>query len=323
MKKIYILLTCSAAAALVFSCMTSGKTTTSSLALQIALQDALTLHQNATVWIASADDKVATYWLRNDMNGAFVAASRDDLVIPVEDALWRLENDVLKTDYDFVDLQDLMSGASLRVPLDDSYEEYEEGDAGADEDAGAGQSSIGCDFSKIQGRPLPLGSVGAYLFLKFDEQTLDCEGERIFLEDRFVTVDLSTGEKVEILTQKEQDALLDKDAVKSFQKEEGLVSWVGSFPYYNAAFELTFVHVLSTDAAENSADGQARGLVNILEVTDKSVPQKLKDCVLPSDLVRSVRLSDSDELLGGFSVVAGSDESIERRSAAFTGVFQN
>jgi hypothetical protein len=315
MKKICVLLICSAVAALVFSCVTSGKKSTSNPALQIALQDALTSHQNATVWIVS-NGKATTYWIKNDMNGAFVAASRDDLVIPVDDALWRLENDALETDYDFVDLRDLMSGALLRISLDDSYEE---GDAGADEDAGVKQASTGCGFRKVQGRPQPLGSVGAYLFLKFEEQTLNCKNERTFVQDRFVTVDLSRGEKIEILTDEEQAALLEKAAVKSFQKEEGRVSWVGSFPYYNAVFELTFFHVLSTDAAVKSADGQARGLVNILEVPDKSVPRKLKDCFLPSDLVRSVRLSASDELLGGFSLIVGADESVEKRAAAFAG----
>lgn len=310
MKKIFGLFICLLVSLLFYACVAANKKSLSGFAEYLALRDELTPAQEAVVWTLSAAGKVTSYWIKNDVTGVLITAWRDDLVIPTEDALWRLENEDADKDYDTLMFRDLVAGGMLRIPLDTSIAELD----GGTEDAGV---SGECVTAKRQGRPMPLISVGAFLFLKYKEQTISCEGELLLLEDKFVTVDLAAGETTQILTDAEIEALFDRRDVKTLEKE-GEVHWSGTVPSYNPAFLLSFVHVFAAVFSTVSEDGLPHSYVNTLEVPDNTIPERLKDYYLPPDLVQAFGMSIPDEILGGFWAIGGKPEPVLQQFDAFS-----
>ena len=303
-------------AAVVFSCISSNRKAVDELALQLALRDELTAAQEAVVWTLSDVGTVVSYWIKNDVTGVAVTAYRGDLVLPLNGALWHLETGDAEADHDFLVFRDLVSGDTVKIPLD---EPEEEADAGDMDDAGAlndEHDADGCKLSRIQGAPRPLSSVGPYVVLEYSEKTVSCRDETILDNDRYIAVDLSAGESVDLLNEEETERLFERKDVRALRKD-GDVSLEGTVPVYNSAFMLSFVHVFSATAMELMEDGQGRGLVSSLEVRDGAVPKRLENFYLPPDLVRAFGASVPTETLGGFVAINGDSDVIQNYLRAF------
>jgi hypothetical protein len=329
-KSCRVILITLSAALLIFSCVANKNKTWVSWALNVALHDELSPAQEAVAWTLSQTGKVSTCWIKNDAAGVLLTASRTDLAIPVGSALWHLESSDNDGDgepgddgevesVEFVEFKDLVSGDTFTIYLDPAAKARADRDGG-DEDAGLPEESKGkkdkCDTRTIQSRPMPLVSVGPYLFLKWEEQTLDCDDSVMLKQDRYTAVDLSRGEETDILNEEEQETLFEKPDVKALGKD---VELEGTVPFYNPAFGLSFVHIISEVSTEISDEGETRSYVNSVEISDTRIPDKLKDFYMPPDLVQAFGLSLPDEVLGGFVAIEGSSEDIEKQLRAFIG----
>ena len=303
-------------AAVVFSCMSSSRKAVDELALQLALRDELTSSQEAVVWALSDIGAVASYWIKDDLLGAAVVGTCEGLVLPLNGAVWRLENGDEDADYDAVTFRDLVSGDMMRIPLDESVEAADGGELDDAGTAGEEESAEYCEIYRIRGRPQPLSSVGPYVTLKYSEKTISCREETILIRDRYAVVDLSEGASVSMLNDTEIERLFERKDVRALLKE-GEVSFDGTVPLYNPAFLLSFVHMFSATSMELTADGRGRGIVSSLEVRDTAVPERLKDFFLPPDLVRAFGASVPLENLGGFVAVNGDSEVVLNYLRAF------
>jgi hypothetical protein len=253
-----------------------------------------------------------------------LTSSRQDLAIPDKGALWHLfAEDDEDGDVDVIEFDDLVSGDKFQIYLDEAVKARAERDAG-DEDAGTPPEASGgkdaCETHTIQSQPTPLVSVGPYLFLKWQEQTVNCEESVVSKQDRYVTVDLGRGEETDILSDNEREVLFERPDVKTLGKD---VELSGTVPFYNPAFGLSFVHIFSKASTEISDEGETISLVNSVEISDTAIPDKLKDFYLPPDLVQAFGMSLPDEMLGGFVAVEGSADDIAKQLSAFAGLPQN
>ena len=306
------------ASALAVSCSGYSKKSFAEFAENLALRDDLTAAQEAVVWTLSATGQVTSYWIKNDVTGVLITAWRDDLVIPLNDALWRLENDSSKNglgddaDHNDIVFRDLLHDVERRIPLEPASESP---DAGL-EDAGPPGGS--CEPTLRQGRVFPLISVGNYLFLKYSEDEVTCDGEVRLSHEKYVAVDLRNFELAEVLTDAEKEALSDHPDVKAL-RSEGDPELVGSVPRYNPAFVLSMVHVFEIINTAVDEDGLTHSFVHSLAISDTQVPERLKNVFLPPELVQAFGMSIPDETLGGFWAVGGDPDALLAQFAVFSG----
>ena len=298
------------AAVLFFSCAPSSKKAVSGFGEYLALRDELTSPEEAVVWTLAADGDVSTYWIKNDVTGIVIVAKREDWVLPNESGMWRLENDDPEEETEFLAFRNLLDDERMLIPFDENDDFSDGGDA----DAGESEK---CPSTIVRGRPFPLISIGSYVFLKYEEKILDCRDNLMLSEERYMTVDLSTGEQVDILSDDERDVLFMRKDVRALESE-GSVRLEGTVPAYSPSFALTFVHVFSALHREDSESDDGFRVVNTLEISDMHLPEKLKQYYLPPDIVRAFGTSLPDVVLGGFAVLGGPPEQLLRRFVAFT-----
>ncbi len=317
-----------AAVALIVSCVATKKSRWVDWARNLALHEELEPAQEALVWTLSQTGKASTYWVKNDVTGVRLTASRPDLALPQGDALWQMQ-EAGTDDVDFVTFEDLVTGDKFRIYLDEeaareAEKDTDEADGGAPSDTDSDLENRPAEDSEdqpcvpqsIQSLPLPLVSVGPYLFLKWKEELDECDGAPTLKQDRYTVVDLSRGEEAEILSDKEQEALRDNSDVRAMG-DDG--KYAGTVPFYNPAFGLSFVHIFAEESTEVSDEGETQRFANTVQISDNAVPEKLKNFYLPPDLVQAFGLSLPDETLGGFVAVEGSAETIEKQLKAFAG----
>jgi hypothetical protein len=105
-----------------------SKQDVSDVAKDLALREELSQRDEALVWLYDPEGNLSTHWIRSDVAGIEVVASRNELLIPTPGALWRLDVDDNGDDHDFIELEDLVSGETARIRLDESAVEPEEED---------------------------------------------------------------------------------------------------------------------------------------------------------------------------------------------------
>ncbi len=316
---------------IVVSCA-SKKKGAHDFAVGLAMRDELTSPQDAVVWTVDSSDMVSTYWIKNDVTGILVVAYRDDLVIPEGDALWLLENSDPDKDYDYVNFVDLVSKKTVRIVLDETYnpekiENNTDIDSDTELEINVSEEAVNedqdsdskkCQQTSFQSRPFPIISLGQYLFLKFEERTINCDGEVLLAIDRFVTMDLNLGQIVDILTEDEKEQILSGKDVLDL-KAEGKVEIIGAVPSFNADYTMFMVYILSSVSSDITENGLGRSLISSLEVRSSVIPAKLNNILYPPDLVRAFSALQIDKVLGGFSAVIGTIEDVSSKQTAFIG----
>ncbi len=301
----------------------------------IILNAALTPVNDTVLWTEDEEGRVASYWLRGNANRIDIAVMREDLVIPVEGALWFWRETTIPVtlcdcaaweiagfDEPCPEAEDM--GQSTKIHLVDrvSGEELEL----LPEDSAANDREL--VFSAFRGEAVPIGSVGPYLFVRFEEQGSTCDNEGNHLRRSYVTLDLVKREIVDIVTHTEREKIDEIERQNAFDhmRADQLASvsdpsdleLVGVEPMYGAGggfgilyrFDAQAVHAPEQEAWRSTYSGT-------VSVPATRIPSLLEAYVIPPPVVNVFSISTPNITCKGWNVVTVTDERLSELWKAF------
>ena len=314
---------------LVLSCL-SRKDNLNGWATALALKEDLTESNEAVVWMRGPLGNLSSHWIKNDVSGVIVVASRDDGVIPIDGALWRFPTEDTEEDYDWLVLEDLITGETMSIPLEESLDDaptepvdggtadggmLSEAEADTDESDGAG-SENNCEIRTIQALPIPLGVIGPYLFAQYNEKQYDCQENLLLSEDKYVTVNLVERTAVDILTDEELETLEASEEVRDLERE-GSVDYMGASPIYNGIVEPSLSHIFATRAVFDQENGDHHSVISTCEIIGKKTPKAIEPFNEAPELVLAFAALYPVATVAGWWPVIGDLQNIQKQLAAF------
>ncbi len=315
------------------SAKSSGKT--QQLLLLTILDAAETPVYNAMYWTTNDAGEQTSYWLRgNALQVEFVAA-RADLVIPWKKTLWllektetplslcdcdawkinRFEGECPETDDDALEtvvlLVDRMSGQEIQ--LFSSAETMRDAPF---------------EFSEYHAEATPIGSVGPYLFMQYNEQGRGCMDEHQYQSSEFVVFDLETMTVADILSGVEKERIVEKEQGVAFRQMQADdladvshasdLDLVAIEPRYSQSAGLTVTYRFAADAVHDNEEGTWHSdfTGSVLVPADR-VPISLQPFIIPPAVVSVFASGIQGTRQSGWSIIAGSPEEISGLWNAF------
>ena len=314
---------------LALSCLSKQEQALVDTATGLALKEEMTESSEAVVWLRGPTGQLSSHWIKNDVSGLIVVASRLDGVVPMGDALWRFPTEDTLNDYDWLELTDLVSGETLAFPLDEKVvsEDGNEPDSGVF-DAGDGEPAAAdeiddetddsaCDIRGVQSLPVLLGGIGPYFFVQYNEKQYDCQDRLVLSEDRYLTLNLETKEIDTILTEAEIDTLMDSDEVNKLA-QSGTVHYMGATPVYRGAVEPALSHVFVTVNTFVQEDGDRHAVVSSLEILGPTIPSALQPFTDVPELVLAMAVQYAIAIPAGWWMISNPDpNAIQKQLSAF------
>ncbi len=261
----------------------------------LAAQEEFTSPGEAVVWLRGPEGRLSSHWVKNDVTGVIVVASRTDAVIPMNGGLWRFPTEDNLKDYDFFELEDLVTHETITIPLDDeAVDVTEEADGGlldaGDSDDIFEESGNGevdrCDTRSIQSLPSLLGGMGPYIFIKYEEREYDCQDVLVRAEYLYLSYNLYTQTPEMVMSTKEIEQFSRMSEVKRLG-HSGDIEYMGSVPIYDGVSTARISHVFATRTAIAQDNGDRHWVVHSTEVTAKHLPRALSSYEFAPDLIQA------------------------------------
>ena len=301
---------------LVLSCFRGQKERMSDATTLLALQEELTSTGEAVVWLRGPDGDISSHWIKNDVSGVILVASRADAVAPINGALWRFPVEDRYADYNEIVLDDLVQGEGVTIVLDDeAYSEADmEGDAGDDAGVGsddesderAGREEKTCEQRTIQSLPVLLGGIGPHLFMKYEEKQYDCQDTLMRAEDIYMTYNLVDLDEELIVSDAELRDFRSIPSVRALGRD---AEYIGSAPVYDGLSFVRLSHVFAYRNAIIQENGDRHWVTDSVEVLGEKLPDALTPYEVAPDLISSFTIMYPRSVPAGwFPVRYDSDE---------------
>jgi hypothetical protein len=262
----------------------SKKSGTTDIAVGLAAEDSLTPLDDIVLWIINQAGERETYWVKGNRTQVHVIASREDIAIPVNDALWQWEETKDDEGNLVVGMRDLVAGkyAAIIEPETEAMEE----DAGVEENDPEKTRIIECQ---------PLASIGPYVFLRMVELDSGSPGESS--REVFSIYDLNLGQETSLIGEEEIAELKKSDSLGRASEDFELTQVM---PGYNAAGILNVSYVFSTYSVYKRADETTQTYSRSIAVPARKIPRELGIYSPLSPLVALFMQMTKSNSLGGW-----------------------
>ena len=262
----------------------SKKSGTSDFALGLAAEDSLTPLNDIVLWTIGQEGERETYWVKGNRSQVHILASRENIAIPVNDALWQWEETMDEGGNLVVGMKDLIAGKYVTI--------VEPGPEVIDEDAGVEESDP--EKTRIV-ECQPLASIGPYVFLRMLE--LDSGSPDESAREVFSIYDLNQGQETALIGEEELAELKKSDSLGSASDELELAQVM---PGYDASGILRISYVFSTYSAYKIADETTQTYSRSIAVPARKIPRELEPYSSLSPLVTLFMQMTRSNSLGGW-----------------------